>query len=105
VGKRFTASPEAFESYLRAQYLFKCSDLASKREAMNLFRQAAAQDPSYALPWIDLARIEMFWAMAGLEAPLGPVQRARSALLRALEREPDLAEAHALLALIEARHC
>jgi len=104
LARRLTTKPSVADRYVRAQYLLEQPDLNSKREAVLLLRQATSEDEQYPLPWLSLARAEMFAAMAGLEAPADPIQRGIAALTRALQLDPDLAEAHALLAVIVARH-
>jgi serine/threonine-protein kinase len=78
-------------------------DFLSQHEAMDLFERAHAAD-SYPLPLLGMARSHMRWAKIGPEPPRKRVALARSALEQALDLDPELAEAHALMALLISRH-
>ena len=98
VGKQFTANPEAYVLYLKGRYQLNRRTEESFRKAIELFDQAVAADPGYALPYAGVADA---YDQMGLWISLPPDQsfpRAKAAAERALELEPDLAEAHAALA-------
>ena len=104
ISERYTVNPQAFELYLKARHSMDRPDFPSQREAMDLFERALAADPSYPLPLIGLARSHMRWAMVGLEPPRKEIALARQALEQALDRDSQLAEAHALIAVLISRH-
>ena len=71
---------------------------------MDLLERAHAADMSYPLPLVGMARSHIRWAMIGLEPPRKRIALARTALEQALERDSQLAEAHALMAVLISRH-
>lgn len=90
-----TADLEAYELYLRGRYALNQRTPTSLDNAIDLFRQALGRDPAYAEAWAGLAHTYNFQALnlyerADERFPLG-LEAAR----RALELDPDLAEAHA----------
>jgi serine/threonine protein kinase/tetratricopeptide (TPR) repeat protein len=97
--KRHTVNPEAYQEYLRGRYHWNNWTPDSFRRAIECFERAIALDPGYALPYAGLA--DAFGSMAyyGLIAPEDGFPRAKAAALRAIEIDPDLAEAHVSIAL------
>ncbi len=104
MSKRHTANPAAFELYLKGRYLLDRFEIPAQNEAMALFRQAAAADPNYPLPLLGIARCQMNLILLGVMPPKDVVPHAISALRRALAVDPELAEAHSLIASIISRH-
>lgn len=96
-----TKSYEAYDLYLKGQYLWNERTAEGFRQAADYFQQAIDKDPSFAQAYAGLA--DTFTLMStwyiGPQNELMP--RARAAALRALELDDGLAEAHASLALIE----
>ncbi len=94
-----TESLEAYELYTRGRYIWNASSTAAEVEqAAELFEQAIAADLGYAPAYVGLAQTYLIRA-----GPLGvlsadeAIPQARAAAERALELDPDLAEAHAAL--------
>lgn len=96
-----TASPEAYSAYLKGRHLLGKLDEASFREALSQFQRALDLDPAFAHAWSGLAsaytQLSTLTVLAGAEA----YPRARAAAQRGLELNPDLAEAHAALGMVE----
>jgi tetratricopeptide (TPR) repeat protein len=67
---------------------------------VDLFQQAIARDPNYALAWAGLA--DSLIAIGDIEEvnPAAYLPRARDAALKALQLDPSLAEAHAALGMV-----
>lgn len=90
-------SYEAYDLYLKGQYYWNKRWLP---QAIDYFQQAAAKDPNYARTYAGLA--DCYALIGGYtgrpQSDLMP--QARSAALRALELDENLAEAHTALALI-----
>lgn len=104
MGKPSTESAEAFKLCLKARHQLERFDVRSQREALNLFHQACAADPEYALPLLGIARGQMNLAVLGVAPPSEIVPRAKAALRQALTLDPEIADAHALLASVVSRH-
>jgi len=94
----------AYEAYLRYRYYqwgFTPESLQRARECLD---QALALDPQFALPYVGLADIHIASAAVGGMASREAMPRARTLAQRALELDPDLPEAHAMLGIV-AGHC
>jgi serine/threonine protein kinase len=75
------------------------------RRAVDLFRQATLQDPEYALAWSGLADAYALLYDYGHIAANQSLPQAEAAVRRALDLDPDLAEAHTSLGLLHSnRH-
>jgi eukaryotic-like serine/threonine-protein kinase len=97
--RRHTVSPEAYQEYLRGRYNWNNWTPDGFRLAIEHFEQAIALDPKYALAYAGIA--DSYGAMAyyGFVPPDVGYPRARDAALKALEIDPDVADAHSSLAL------
>lgn len=98
------ANPEAQRLMLLGRYLLDRTNSADSERAVEYFRQALDLDPNYALGWAELGRTFAVQAGKAWIAVNDGYGRARDATLRALEIEPDLAEAHALLGRIHSAY-
>jgi len=98
---RPTESLEAYDLYTRGRYLTNRSVTREDLEsAADLYRQAIAADPAYALAHVGLAATYDFLWRQGLLAAEEALPQARAAVERALELDETLAEAHAALGLV-----
>lgn len=97
VDRRPTGDLDAYRLYVRGRRLVDQRTPESIREGIDLFRQALARDSSYALAWAGLADAGELYAAYAPDS-LGPsVPDQKTAARRALQLDPDLAEAHASL--------
>ena len=96
-----STNPAAYNAYLQGRYFYEHRTLEDLSKADEYFHQAVQLDPNFARGWSALA-----WTMiARTEAAQGPSfeQGYRSALeaaQRALQLDPNLAEAHAAIGRI-----
>ncbi len=104
IARRHTAHGEAFELYLRGCHALDRFDARSQRDALTLFERSAAADPEYALPLLGIARSNRNLVILAAAPPKDVVPHAKTALEKALEVDPEFAEAHSLLASLIARH-
>jgi len=88
-----TASLDAYHLYLKGRFFWAQRGVGLKK-ALEAFSQALALDPNYALAYAGLADACTLLAQYGLAPPATILPKARSAVARALELAPDLAEAH-----------
>ena len=98
---------EAYQLYLRGRHAL--TQLAEKgfEATRGYLEQAIALDPGYAMAYATLAHTYVEAGSGVLVSVLEPVEayrRAREAATRALELDPGLAEAHAMLGLIKFSH-
>ena len=97
-----TANPRAYDAYLRGRYFWGQRTPEPARAAIGYFEQALREDPHFALAYSGLADCYAvsWWAKGEKDFPL-----AEKYARKALALEPDLAEAHASLGIIDAyRH-
>ncbi|MEK6289492.1 MAG: winged helix-turn-helix domain-containing protein, partial [Acidobacteriota bacterium] len=93
--KRFTESAEAYELYVKGRYHWNKRNYEGLQEAERLFRNAIDKDPNFALAYVGLADTTAFF---GRRTDL------YQALGKALELDPNLAEAHATRGFAHAIH-
>ncbi len=97
--RRATVSPEAYQEYLRGRYHWNNFSADSLRRARDHFERAVGLDPTYAPAYAGLG--DAFGAMAyyGFIPPAEGFPRAAAAARRAIELDPDVADAHVTLGL------
>jgi serine/threonine protein kinase/Tfp pilus assembly protein PilF len=94
-----TEDPEAYRLYLKGRdYLVGNQQEMDK--SVDYFQQAVARAPDYALAHAGLAEAYTRQAFLRGSGRAEPASKARVAVSRALELDPDLAEAHAALGLV-----
>jgi serine/threonine protein kinase/cytochrome c-type biogenesis protein CcmH/NrfG len=95
-----TQSIAAYELYLRGRQYFYRSKRDSIDYALGMFARAIEEDPEYALAYAGIADCRSFLCMyfGGGQSDL---EEANEASSKALELDPDLAEAHAARGLAE----
>jgi TolB-like protein/Tfp pilus assembly protein PilF len=98
--RRDTTNSEAYQFYLRGRFYWNKRTAEGMKKAIEQFQQAIEKDPSYALAYAGLA--DAYATSPGYSAtPVSEVApKARAAAARAIELDPNLAEAHASLAYI-----
>lgn len=99
VGRTYTADPEAYELYLKGRFFWNKRTSESLKQAVELFNQAIAKDPNYALAYSGLAETYVLFPTYSIALPHASMPKARAAAVRAIELDDSLAEAHAALGL------
>ena len=103
IRKEPTTSFPAYRSYLLGKHTLREWTSDSMAQGIRYLEEAVAADPGYALAHAALARA---WSEMGLGVGAGSVlpkeafERAGSYVARALELDPELAEAHSTSALL-----
>src|SRR6266704_1741421 len=87
-----TASVEAYEFYLRGRKLFQQWTRQNIELARQMFERAIELDPYFAAAWAGLATAHVYLFSWGGRDP--DLQKAHNASTRALELDPELADAH-----------
>jgi len=98
--ERRMPSLPAYEAYLKYRYYqwrFTPEDSQRSKECLE---QALALDPGFALPYVGLADYHLALAAVGLLPSHEAMTRARELAMRALENDPNLSEAHAMLGIV-----
>ena len=91
-------STEAQDLYLKGRYHFEKRTPEDLNKAVDFFTQAIVHDPAYPAPYVGLADSYNLLREYSAMRPEEAYPRARSAAERAVELDPDSAEAHNSLA-------
>ena len=98
--ERHRPSLPAYEAYLKYrhyQWLFTPDSLRLSREYLE---QAIALDPRFALPYVGLADHHLALSSAGFMPAHEAMPRSRELAQRALDLDPELPDAHAMLGIV-----
>jgi TolB-like protein/Tfp pilus assembly protein PilF len=98
-----SVAPEVYESYLKGRFAYdKSNGRARIEESIGYFDRAIKMDPTFAPAYVGLANAfsELGTVFIG-DPPEETRPKVISAARKALELEPDLAEAHVLLAHVQ----
>ncbi|CAN5372772.1 winged helix-turn-helix domain-containing protein [soil metagenome] len=104
--QRKTPSSEAYRLYLNARFNFAGGRAGGMERAIGLYRQAVEIDPQFAPAYAGIGECYMVLGDSsfGLIKPGEAYDNATAAIKTALELDPDLAEALAILGNIQAKH-
>src|SRR6266404_2153818 len=97
---RPTENSAAHELYLRGRFFWNKRDTSDLQKALGYFREAAAQDPKYALAWSGVADVYVLLPLFGGADPADAYPKAKEAANKAIALDPNLAEPHADLAVL-----
>ena len=87
LAKNYTSDPEVYRLYLQGRFYWNKRSFAEVQKAIPYFKQSISQDPNFALGYVGLADSD-----EDRDRP-----EKKEYIRRALEIDPDLAEAHASL--------
>ena len=99
-----TNNERARALYLQGRYLWNQRNLDAEQKSVEYMRKAIVEDPAYAQAWSGLA--ESLMTIGNIEAVTQApyIAEAKQATQRALQLDPNLAEAHAVLGRINAHY-
>ena len=92
--------PEAHEAYLKGRYYSNQRTETALKRSIVYYQQAIARDPDYALPYSGLADTYALLGYRGHVLSKDALSQAKTAALKAVQLNDNLAEAHASLAFI-----
>jgi DNA-binding winged helix-turn-helix (wHTH) protein/TolB-like protein/Tfp pilus assembly protein PilF len=98
--KRYTENVEAYQLYMKGRFHALRLTRAETDKAIDFFNQTIALDPNYALAYVGLAEAYVPMAMTSGAPSWEVMPKAKTAVLKAIEIDETLAEAHAVLGLI-----
>lgn len=102
VARRYTENPAAYRAFLQGRYHWGQRSAAGLRKAIVAFQQAITLDPAYAPAHVGLADCFLIMGAYGAMPPRLVIPQAKQLVLRALQLDDTLAEAHATLGAIHA---
>ena len=100
--RRYTDDPEAYSLYVQGRLYWNKRTATSIKKAIDLFSAALERDPNYALAYLGIAECYMGLPQYAGVPVIEAEAKANQAAIRALEIDPDLAEARATLGYIQA---
>ena len=92
--------PEAYVAYLKGRYYWNKRTGDGMQKAEQYFEKAIASDPNYAAAYSGLADCNSGLAWHGFKAPADALPKAYLAARKAVEINPQSAEAHASVGLV-----
>ena len=97
------ASPAAYEHYMRGRFFRGQATEDGARKAIEYFERAIAEDPNHAAAYAGIADAYRLLGAPGWEvdSPSLLLARAKAAVEKALALDPNLPEAHAVVAMIK----
>lgn len=98
--KGSTIDNEAFQLYLRGRYSWNKRTADEIRKAIDLFQQAIARDPNYALAYVGLADCYIIEGAFAGTPTTDVMPQAVAAVEQALRLDNSIAEAHASKAFV-----
>jgi TolB-like protein len=90
--------PEAYEAYLKGRYLWGKRAPEDLQQAITLFQEVVSREPQKALGYAGLADALSALGFYSIAAPKDSYAESRKLILRAIELDDSLAEAHTSLA-------
>jgi TolB-like protein/DNA-binding winged helix-turn-helix (wHTH) protein/Flp pilus assembly protein TadD len=96
LAKAQAISPEAYETYLKANYYLDQFDL---QKSIEYYNQAIKLDPNYAPSYAHMARAYFFMAFFGTMSPKEGWGKVKEAATLAVEKDDRLPEGHGALGL------
>jgi TolB-like protein/DNA-binding winged helix-turn-helix (wHTH) protein/Flp pilus assembly protein TadD len=96
LAKAQAISPEAYETYLKANYYLDQFDL---QKSIDYYNQAIKLDPNYAPAYAHMARAYFFMAFFGTVSPRKGWGKVKEAATLAVENDDRLPEGHGALGL------
>jgi TolB-like protein/Tfp pilus assembly protein PilF/class 3 adenylate cyclase len=95
-----TTDLTAYELYLKGRLLWSKRGGENLRQAIGFYEEAIARDPKYALAYTGLAEAYVLLPFYTATAPQDAYPTAKAAVLKALQLDDKLAEAHTALGLL-----
>ncbi len=101
LSRPLTKNPEALQAYLKARFIYNQHDLPRFGVALTFFQEAIRQDDGFAEAYKGLAATYLGQAYSGNSDPQKTWEKAKAAALKALQLQPEMAPAYAVLSFLE----
>ena len=97
LAKRYTDNAEAYQLYLKGRFHWRTFRMEDLFTSINYYNAALEKDSNYALAYAGMAKSYNVISLYNPHYSAEAVDRARAAAQKAVELDPDLAEAHVAL--------
>jgi serine/threonine-protein kinase len=104
VTKTYTTDSNAYQLYLKGRFYFNKRTKEDLLRSIGLYEQALSLDSNFALAYVGIADSYSIMSPYGYAAPNDIFPKAREAVQRAIEIDPDSAEAHSAYGKILANY-
>ncbi|HEX9723040.1 MAG TPA: tetratricopeptide repeat protein, partial [Vicinamibacteria bacterium] len=104
LAKANPVKPAAYSAYLKGRFYLAQASPEGMLKALDYFQEAVREDPTYAAAYSGLADVYELLGFHGILLPKDAYPSALEAAQRAIELDPELAEAHTSLARIKIGH-
>jgi len=104
VTKKYTDNNEAYQLYLNGRFHFAKRSKEELFKSIEIYEQAIKLDPKFALGYVGIAESWTVIPSFPYASPEECIPKAKAAIQKALEIDPDLAEAHTVSAMISAAY-
>lgn len=101
MAKNYTENPEAYDLYLKGRFYWNKRNRDGVTKSAEYFNSAIERDPKYALAYAGLADSLFTMGWYRYLSPSEACPRAKTAAYKALELDPNLAEAHVTIAMVK----
>jgi TolB-like protein/Flp pilus assembly protein TadD len=99
--KHYTNNADAFQLYLKGRFYSDQATIAGVQRGVEYFHQAIEKDPHYALAYVGIADA-YFLLSSQFLSPREAMPQVKEAATKALQLDESLAEAHTMLAMVNA---
>jgi tetratricopeptide (TPR) repeat protein len=104
ITKKYTDNNEAYQLYLKGRFHFAKRTREDLLKSIEIYEQAVKLDPKFALGYVGVAESWAVMPSFPYAAPSEAMPKAKAAIAKALELDPDLPEAHTVYGMIAATY-
>ena len=101
LAKRYSNDAEAYQLYLKGRYFWNKRNEEGFRNSIDYFKRAEERDPTFALAFSGLADSYALLCDIGVVAPVDEMPKAKAAAQKAVDADPNLAEAYTSRAFVK----
>lgn len=101
LAKRYSSDGQAYQLYLKGRYFWNKRNEEGFRNSIDFFKQAEERDPTFALAFSGLADSYALLGDIGVAAPVEVMPKAKAAAQKAVDADPNLAEAYTSRAFVK----
>jgi len=104
ITKKYTDNNEAYQLWMKARFHFAKRTKEDLFKSIEIFEDAVELDPNFALAYVGIAESWTVIPSFPYDSPANCIPKAKTAASKALELDPELAEAHTVSAMIAATY-